>query len=133
MRNLAVVLVALVLGGCANNAHNAAKTPLDKASATPKNNSLLQPTATPAPELYSSLDDIAGRSFLTLGSVTGEGCQTTAREFPTDMTLVRRQMQNNARALKANVVMLNSCEILSNVPGCYRQTRCKGSALKVAE
>ncbi|PVF77089.1 protein RcsF [Klebsiella aerogenes] len=41
-------------------------------------------------------------------------------------------MQINAAKMKANAVLLHSCEVTSGTPGCYRQAVCLGSALNVS-
>ena len=40
-------------------------------------------------------------------------------------------MQINASKMKANAVLLHSCEVTSGTPGCYRQAVCIGSALNI--
>lgn len=34
--------------------------------------------------------------------------------------------------MKANAVLLHSCEVTSGTPGCYRQAICIGSALNIS-
>ena len=43
----------------------------------------------------------------------------------------RKRMQINASKMKANAVLLHSCEVTSGTPGCYRQAVCIGSALNI--
>lgn len=137
MRLLTFILFAFALTGCVKSPHHSDSARLSADSAanttTGARDTMLHSRAPAAPRLLNNLDQLAGKPFLTLGTVTGEGCQVNAQDFPTDMTVVRNQLRANAQKLNANVVMLNRCEIHSAQPGCYRQTQCTGSALRVAQ
>ena len=131
MRKLAFILVSLALTGCAHTAdQNAQKnTPLK-----PEAKSTMSVVTSHSPvKLLSHPDELSGKSFLPLCRVTGSACQVRAADLPTDMNIVRHQLQTNAAPLHANAVLLNNCEITASIQGCYRQTLCQGSALRVAQ
>ena len=131
MRKLVFVLVSLALTGCAHNAQQTVQTPVKAKTEAPRSVSLLKSPS--SIQLISSADELTRKSFLALGTVSGYSCQDRAQDFPTDMSTVRRQLQVNAVPLHANAVLLNNCVINTQIQGCYRQTLCKGSALRVAQ
>ena len=53
------------------------------------------------------------------------------RATPPSIPTARKRMQINASKMKANAVLLHSCEVTSGTPGCYRQAVCIGSALNI--
>lgn len=132
MRKLAFLLVSLALTGCAHTAQQTAQTPVKAVKAEAPRPVSLQKSPS-AIRLLSRADELNGKPFLALGPVAGSACQATEEDFPTDMNIVRRQMQANAAPLLANAVLLNTCQITTRMQGCYRQTLCKGSALRVAQ
>ncbi|MBD8162432.1 Rcs stress response system protein RcsF [Erwinia persicina] len=131
MRKLAFILVSLALTGCA---HTADQNDQKKSQSKPEAKSTMSVVTSHTPvKLLSHPDELAGKPFLALGRVTGSACQTRAADFPTDMNIVRHQLQTKAATLHANAVLLNNCEITASIEGCYRQTLCQGSALRVAQ
>ncbi|MTD27264.1 Rcs stress response system protein RcsF [Erwinia sorbitola] len=131
MRKLVFILVSLALTGCANTADKSVQKAAPAKKEAP--NSALVVKSPSSVQLLSNTDELGGKSFLALGVVSGSACQAKATDFPTDMNVVRRQMQANAMPLNADAVLLNNCEIITNTQSCYRQTLCKGSALRVAQ
>ena len=63
--------------------------------------------------------------------MSGESCQATNQDSPPNIPTARKRMQINAAKMKANAVLLHSCEVTSGTPGCYRQAVCIGSALNI--
>lgn len=45
-------------------------------------------------------------------------------DSPPNIPTARKRMQINAAKMKANAVLLHSCEVTSGTPGCYRQAVC---------
>lgn len=131
MRKLLFVLLSLALTGCAHTTQQTTQTPVKAKAEAPRPVSLQKSPS--SIRLLSSADDLNDKPFLTLGPVAGSACQASAEDFPTDMDVVRRQMQEHASPLLANAVLLNTCQITTHIQGCYRQTLCKGSALRVAQ
>ena len=87
----------------------------------------------PAPvRIITKADDLVGKPFRELGEVSGESCQATNQDSPPNIPTARKRMQINAAKMKANAVLLHSCEVTSGTPGCYRQAVCLGSALDVS-
>ena len=88
------------------------------------------PRQTPV-RIITNAEDLVGKPFRDLGEVTGDSCQATNQDSPPNIPTARKRMQINASKMKANAVLLHSCEITSGTPGCYRQAVCIGSALNV--
>ena len=71
--------------------------------------------------------------FYTMADhMTGESCQASNQDSPPNIPTARKRLQINAAKMKANAVLLHSCEVTSGTPGCYRQAVCLGSALNVS-
>ena len=124
MRALPVCLLALLLGGCSMLNRSPVEpvqstaTPVKTETAKPK-----APRATPV-RIITNAEDLVGKPFRDLGEVSGESCQATNQDSPPNIP--------NASKMKANAVLLHSCEVTSGTPGCYRQAVCVGSALNVS-
>ncbi len=89
------------------------------------------PRAAPV-RIYTNAEDLVGKPFRDLGEVSGESCRATNQDSPPNIPTARKRMQINASKMKANAVLLHSCEITSGTPGCYRQAVCIGSALNIS-
>ena len=132
MRALPVCLLALLLGGCSMLNRSPVEpiqstaTPAKTETAKPK-----APRATPV-RLITNAEDLVGKPFRDLGEVSGDSCQATNQDSPPNIPTARKRMQINASKMKANAVLLHSCEVTSGAPGCYRQAVCVGSALNVS-
>lgn len=81
--------------------------------------------------IITKADELVGKPFRELGEVSGESCQATNQDSPPNIPTARKRMQINAAKMKANAVLLHSCEVTSGTPGCYRQAVCIGSALNI--
>ncbi|VFS14204.1 outer membrane lipoprotein [Enterobacter cancerogenus] len=90
-----------------------------------------KPLDLPRFALLTKADDLVGKPFRELGEVSGESCQATNQDSPPNIPTARKRMQINASKMKANAVLLHSCEVTSGTPGCYRQAVCIGSALNI--
>ncbi len=131
MRVLPLCLLALSLTGCSllHKPYQPIK-PFPQEKTEPARN---KPAARPAPvKLYNDPTDLVSKPFRDLGEVYGEDCQSSAQGAPANIATARKRMQIRASALKANAVLVHSCEIVSVAKGCYRQAICQGSALKVS-
>lgn len=89
------------------------------------------PRATPV-RIITNAEDLVGKPFRDLGEVSGDSCQASNQDSPPNIPTARKRMQINASRMKANAVLLHSCEVTSGTPGCYRQAVCVGSALNVS-
>ncbi len=88
------------------------------------------PRATPV-RIYTNAEELVGKPFRNLGEVSGDSCQASNQDSPPSIPTARKRMQINASKMKANAVLLHSCEVTSGTPGCYRQAVCIGSALNI--
>lgn len=88
------------------------------------------PRATPV-RIYTNAEELVGKPFRDLGEVSGDSCQASNQDSPPSIPTARKRMQINASKMKANAVLLHSCEVTSGTPGCYRQAVCIGSALNI--
>lgn len=88
------------------------------------------PRATPV-RIYTNAEELVGKPFRDLGEVSGDSCQASNQDSPPSIPTARKRMQINASKMKANAVLLHSCEVTSGTPGCYRQALCIGSALNI--
>lgn len=132
MRALPICLLALMLSGCSM----LSRSPVEpiQSTATPTKAEPEKPKiphATPV-RIYTNAEDLVGKPFRDLGEVSGESCQATNQDSPPNIPTARKRMQINASKMKANAVLLHSCEITSGTPGCYRQAVCIGSALNIS-
>lgn len=131
MRALPICLVALMLSGCSMLSRSPVE-PVQSTAPQPKAEPAKPkaPRATPV-RIYTNAEELVGKPFRDLGEVSGDSCgpliRTLRRAFPT----ARKRMQINASKMKANAVLLHSCEVTSGTPCCYRQALCIGSALNI--
>jgi len=132
MRALPICFLALVLSGCSMMS----RSPVEpvQSTATPAKTEPAKPKATrPAPvKIYNSAEELVGKPFRDLGEVSGESCQASNQDSPPNIPTARKRLQINAAKMKANAVLLHSCEVTSGTPGCYRQAVCLGTALNVS-
>ena len=124
MRALPICLVALMLSGCSM---------LSRSPVEPVQSTAPQPKAEPATpvRIYTNAEELVGKPFRDLGEVSGDSCQASNQDSPPSIPTARKRMQINASKMKANAVLLHSCEVTSGTPGCYRQAVCIGSALNI--
>ncbi|EGT5712803.1 Rcs stress response system protein RcsF [Cronobacter dublinensis] len=131
MRALPICLLAFILSGCSV----LSRSPVEpvQSTASPQKSEPVRPkTVRPAPvRIYTNAEDLVGKPFRDLGEVSGESCQATNQDSPPNIPTARKRLQINASKMKANAVLLHSCEVTSGTPGCYRQAVCVGSALSV--
>lgn len=131
MRALPICLLALTVSGCSL----LSRSPVDPAqsSAAPAQAAAVKPNVSYAPPVivYTKAEELVGKPFRDLGEVSGDSCQVSNQDSPPNILTARKRMQINASKVKANAVLLNSCEVTSGAPGCYRQAVCLGSALKI--
>ncbi|MCS3604694.1 RcsF protein [Buttiauxella sp. BIGb0471] len=105
-----------------------------KSTATPPKAEPAKPKAVkPAPvKIYTNAEELVGKPFRDLGEVSGDSCQVSNQDSPPNIPTARKRLQVNASKMKANAVLLHSCDVTSGTPGCYRQAVCVGSALNVS-
>lgn len=131
MRALPICLLALMLSGCSM----LSRSPVEpvQSTATPPKAEPAKPKAPRAAPVHiiTKADELVGKPFRELGEVSGESCQATNQDSPPNIPTARKRMQINASKMKANAVLLHSCEVTSGTPGCYRQAVCIGSALNI--
>ena len=124
MRALPICLVALMLSGCSMLSRSPVE-PVQSTAPQPK-----AARATPV-RIYTNAEELVGKPFRDLGEVSGDSCQASNQDSPPSIPTARKRMQINASKMKANAVLLHSCEVTSGTPGCYRQAVCIGSALNI--
>ncbi|EPN9383497.1 Rcs stress response system protein RcsF [Cronobacter malonaticus] len=131
MRALPICLLAFILSGCSVLSRSPVE-PVQSTASPQKSEPVRQKTVRPAPvKIYTNAADLVGKPFRDLGEVSAESCQATNQDSPPSIPTARKRLQINASKMKANAVLLHSCEVTSGTPGCYRQAVCLGSALSV--
>ncbi|ELY7413654.1 Rcs stress response system protein RcsF [Cronobacter sakazakii] len=131
MRALPICLLAFILSGCSVLSRSPVE-PVQSTASPQKSEPVRQKTVRPAPvKIYTNAADLVGKPFRDLGEVSGESCQASNQDPPPNIPTARKRLQINASKMKANAVLLHSCEVTSGTPGCYRQAVCLGSALSV--
>ncbi|ELY5816358.1 Rcs stress response system protein RcsF [Cronobacter turicensis] len=131
MRALPICLLAFILSGC-SVLNRSPVEPVQSTASPQKSEPVRQKAVRPAPvKIYTNAADLVGKPFRDLGEVSGESCQATNQDSPPNIPTARKRLQINASKMKANAVLLHSCEVTSGTPGCYRQAVCVGSALSV--
>ncbi|EHD20322.1 MULTISPECIES: Rcs stress response system protein RcsF [Brenneria] len=133
MRALPLMLLAMSLTGCSLLQKSPAPAP--QPVSEPKVEPVAKPKPVPRPALavlYKSAEELVGKPFRDLGEVSGSSCQVSAQDAPPNIANARRRMQSRAAEIKANAVLLHECQVISGVAGCYRQTVCQGTALRVS-
>ncbi|MEW5562439.1 Rcs stress response system protein RcsF [Enterobacter asburiae] len=132
MRALPICFLTLILSGCSM----LSRSPVEpvQSTAAPAKTEPAKPKATrPAPvRIYNSAEELVGKPFRDLGEVSGESCQASNQDSPPNIPTARKRLQINAAKMRANAVLLHSCEVTSGTPGCYRQAVCLGTALNVS-
>lgn len=132
MRALPICLLALMLSGCSMLSRSPVE-PVKSTAIPPKVEPAKPKAPRPAPvKIYTKAEDLIGKPFRDLGEVTGESCQASNQDSPPNIPTARKRLQINAAKMKANAVLLHSCEVTSGTPGCYRQAVCMGNALNVS-
>lgn len=122
MRTLSLTFIALTLSGCANWGFDSNVSPAGvkdyyKAGSV---------------TLYTR-EQLAGRNYVTLGSVEGEACQLESNEAPPKEADARNHIRRRAADMGANGLLLDSCIRFDDMPGCIEHVLCSGQALSVAE
>ncbi|EIZ9493439.1 Rcs stress response system protein RcsF [Cronobacter sakazakii] len=131
MRALPICLLAFILSGCSVLSRSPVE-PVQSTASPQKSEPVRQKTVRSAPvKIYTNAADLVGKPFRDLGEVSGESCQASNQDSPPNIPTARKRLQINASKMKANAVLLHSCEVTSGTPGCYRQAVCLGSALSV--
>ncbi|ELY3737836.1 Rcs stress response system protein RcsF [Cronobacter sakazakii] len=131
MRALPICLLAFILSGCSVLSRSPVE-PVQSTASPQKSEPVRQKTVRPAPvKIYTNAADLVGKPFRDLGEVSGESCQASNQDSPPNIPTARKRLQINASKMKANAVLLHSCEVTSGTPGCYRLAVCLGSALSV--
>ncbi|EIZ9237814.1 Rcs stress response system protein RcsF [Cronobacter sakazakii] len=131
MRALPICLLAFILSGCSVLSRSPVE-PVQSTASPQKSEPVRQKMVRPAPvKIYTNAADLVGKPFRDLGEVSGESCQASNQDSPPNIPTARKRLQINASKMKANAVLLHSCEVTSGTPGCYRQAVCLGSALSV--
>lgn len=130
MRALPICLLALMLSGCSMLSGSPVE-PVQSTATPPK----AEPAKPKAPRaapvrIITKADELVGKPFRELGEVSGESRRAN-ESGPPNIPTARKRMQINASKMKANAVLLHSCEVTSGTPGCYRQAVCIGSALNI--
>lgn len=116
MRALPICLLALMLSGCSM----LSRSPVEpvKSTATPPKAEPAKPKAPRAApvRIITKADELVGKPFRELGEVSGESCRATNQDSPPNIPTARKRMQINASKMKANAVLLHSCEVTSGTP-----------------
>ena len=132
MRALPICLLAVMLSGCTMLSRSPVE-PIKSTATPPKAEPAKPKVVKPAPvKIYTNAEELVGKPFRDLGEVSGDSCQVSNQDSPPNIPTARKRLQINASKMKANAVLLHSCDITSGTPGCYRQAVCVGSALNVS-
>ncbi|MGB3253491.1 Rcs stress response system protein RcsF [Buttiauxella gaviniae] len=132
MRALPICLLAVMLSGCTMLSRSPVE-PVKSTATTPAPEPVKPKPVRPAPvRIYTNAEELVGKPFRDLGEVSGDSCQVSNQDSPPNIPTARKRLQVNASKMKANAVLLHSCDITSGTPGCYRQAICVGSALNVS-
>lgn len=132
MRALPICLVAVMLSGCSMLDRSPVE-PVQSTATPAKAETVKTKAPRPAPvKIYTNAEELVGKPFRDLGEVSGESCQASTQDSPPNIPTARKRLQINASKMKANAVLLHSCDVTSGTPGCYRQAVCLGSALNVS-
>ncbi|WP_064556842.1 Rcs stress response system protein RcsF [Buttiauxella brennerae] len=132
MRALPICLLAVMLSGCTMLSRSPVE-PVKSTATTPVPEPVKPKPVRPAPvRIYTNAEELVGKPFRDLGEVSGDSCQVSNQDSPPNIPTARKRLQVNASKMKANAVLLHSCDVTSGTPGCYRQAVCVGSALNVS-
>ncbi|HEY3589138.1 MAG TPA: Rcs stress response system protein RcsF [Buttiauxella sp.] len=132
MRALPICLLAVMLSGCTMLSRSPVE-PVQSTATPPAPEPTKPKPARPAPvKIYTNAEELVGKPFRDLGEVSGDSCQVSNQDSPPNIPTARKRLQVNASKMKANAVLLHSCDVTSGTPGCYRQAVCVGSALNVS-
>jgi len=132
MRALPICLLALMLSGCSMLSRSPVE-PIKSTATPPKVEPAKPKPPRPVPvRIITNAEDLVGKTFRDLGEVSGDSCQASTQDSPPNIPTARKRLQINASKMKANAVLLHSCEVTSGTPGCYRQAVCVGTALNVS-
>lgn len=132
MRALPICLLAVMLSGCSMLSRSPVE-PVQSTATPTKTEPAKAKAPRPAPvKIYTNAEELVGKPFRDLGEVSGDSCQASNQDSPPNIPTARKRLQINASKMKANAVLLHSCDVTSGTPGCYRQAVCVGSALKVS-
>lgn len=131
MRALPLCLLAFSLTGC--TMFNRSPSTIDSSIATkhPTTKSSTKASRATPIKLYKNAEELLGKPFRDLGTVSGESCQTNMQDSPATISTARKKMKTKAYWMKANAVLVHKCQIISGIHGCYQQAVCQGSALNV--
>jgi RcsF protein len=132
MRALPICLLAVMLSGCTMLSRSPVE-PVQSTATPPAPEPTKPKPARPVPvKIYTNAEELVGKPFRDLGEVSGDSCQVSNQDSPPNIPTARKRLQVNASKMKANAVLLHSCDVTSGTPGCYRQAVCVGSALNVS-
>ncbi|OAT14853.1 RcsF family protein [Buttiauxella noackiae ATCC 51607] len=132
MRALPICLLAVMLSGCTMLSRSPVE-PVKSTATAPAPDPAKPKAPRPAPvRIYTNAEELVGKPFRDLGEVSGDSCQVSNQDSPPNIPTARKRLQVNASKMKANAVLLHSCDVTSGTPGCYRQAVCVGSALNVS-
>ncbi|MFZ3389939.1 Rcs stress response system protein RcsF [Buttiauxella gaviniae] len=132
MRALPICLLAVMLSGCTMLSRSPVE-PVKSTATTPVPEPVKPKPVRPVPvRIYTNAEELVGKPFRDLGEVSGDSCQVSNQDSPPNIPTARKRLQVNASKMKANAVLLHSCDVTSGTPGCYRQAVCVGSALNVS-
>lgn len=116
MRALPICLVALMLSGCSMLSRSPVE-PVQSTAPQPKAEPAKPkaPRATPV-RIYTNAEELVGKPFRDPGEVSGDSCRASNQDSPPSIPTARKRMQINASKMKANAVLLHSCEVTSGTP-----------------
>jgi RcsF protein len=85
--------------------------------------------------LYKNNAELNNKSVKNLGEVSGTSCQISLQDPPPSLRLASKNMQDSASisySTRVNGILLESCQIVGGMGGCYQQAICQGSALNIS-
>ncbi len=76
--------------------------------------------------------ELVGLNYQVRGVVSGLSCQSLEMDRPASISLAREKMQLDAGRL-GNGVILDKCETIYGLSGCYKAAVCEGTAIEVMD
>lgn len=111
MRILLITLLAALLSGCFS-------------AATPQSISYVR--------VYQDRNELIGVNYREVGRASGSSCQMLQQDRPATISDARSNLQRHAGKM-GDAVILDKCETLSGLFGCYRATVCEGTVIKIGD
>lgn len=81
-------------------------------------------------KIYQNREELAGVKYRVVGKASGSSCQLLQQDRPATIADARSDMQRHAGG-QGDAIILDHCETLNGLAGCYRSTVCEGDVIKI--